>query len=282
MTQVWMLSLSGEEKEMYKIAEILGFLEESEALAVSVYETPETHKVEALYDALENAKLARTKVGGDITKLEDRDWVSETQSGLSPVEAGRFFVHGSHDSDKIPSHIEFPILIDAGMAFGTGHHGTTKGCLLILDQLRENNISPSKVLDLGCGAGILAIAAAKSLPDSIILASDIDPDAIEVTKDNAKLNQVSTHIKAFKADGFASPHLKAQSFDLIFANILAGPLMSLAPDIFEATSAKGKVVLSGILEEQGSTVKAMFETVGFIVESETRLDGWSSFLMKRP
>lgn len=277
-----MLSLSGEEKAMYDIAETLGFLEEGDALAVSVYERPNYHSVEALYEALDKAKTAQSRVGGEISKLEDKDWVSETQSGLPPVEAGRFFIHGSHDANKIPEHAEFPILIDAGMAFGTGHHGTTKGCLIILDDLLKEGFQPESVLDLGCGAGILAIAAAKALQNNTILASDIDQDAVDVTLENAEFNSVSKNIEAFKADGFVAPELESKTFDLIFANILAGPLMGLARDIFQATSSKGKVILSGILNEQAETVKAAFETSGFEVESKTKLDEWTSLLATKP
>jgi len=132
---------------MYDIAETLGFLEEGDALAVSVYERPNYHTVEALYEALDKAKTAQSRVGGEISKLEDKDW---------------------------------------GMAFGTGHHGTTKGCLIILDDLLKEGFQPESVLDLGCGAGILAIAAAKALQNNTILASDIDQDAVDVTLENAQ------------------------------------------------------------------------------------------------
>lgn len=287
MTQVWKLSLDGEETDIYEAAETLGFLDDSEALAITVFEKEVktaalNFVLEALYETEAEAKTAQAIIPGIISAVEDQDWVSLTQSGLPPVAAGRFFVHGSHDKDAIPSGTEFPILIDAGMAFGTGHHGTTKGCLVIFDNLLLDGNAPSSVLDLGCGAGILAIAAAKALPNIDIYASDIDPDAIEVTKANAKINAVGDSINAFQADGFSSANLKGQSFDLIFANILAGPLMGLAPEIFQATKPKGRVILSGILAEQAETVATTFSKAGFQVTPKITLEGWTSLLAIKP
>ena len=277
-----MLSVNASEPEAYKIAEKLGFLEESEALAVSVYEDKNDYCTEALYASQSEAILAQTLVGGEVTNVENKDWVSETQSGLPPVRAGRFFVHGSHDADEIPDAVDHPILIDAGMAFGTGHHGTTKGCLVIFDEILNDTTSFNSVLDLGCGAGILAIAAAKALPSSKIMASDIDQDAIDVTTENAKLNGVETIIDAFTADGFVSKKLNGKNFNLIFANILAGPLMGLAPEIFQATSPQGIVILSGILNEQAETVASHFTAQGFNIESQISLEDWTSLLARRP
>lgn len=282
MSQVWMLSVHGSEEAAYKTAEKLGFLEDSEALAISVYEDMNGYCTEALYEAQADAILAQAMVGGEITQVENKDWVSETQSGLPPVEAGRFFVHGSHDTDKIPNTISHPILIDAGMAFGTGHHGTTKGCLVLFDDILNSKCPLRSVLDLGCGAGILAIAAAKALPNSKIMASDIDQDAIDVTKDNAKLNDVDTIIDSFAADGFETKKLNEQTFDLIFANILAGPLMGLAPEIFQATASQGIVILSGILNEQADMVASHFSEQGFNIESKISLGDWTSLLARRP
>ena len=136
-----------------------------------------------------------------ITQLPDEDWVSKSQAGLPPVEAGRFWLYGSHDKDAIPASIPYPIEINAGLAFGTGHHGTTKGCLLKFDDLLNAGFNPNKVLDLGCGAGVLAIAAAKALEHNI-LATDIDPDAVAVTSENAQLNNVHKYIDSYQADGF--------------------------------------------------------------------------------
>lgn len=282
MSKIWMLSFHAPEQEAYAAAETLGFLEESEALALSVYEKRDIFIVEALYDNKDDAETAQMNIGGDISIVPDKNWVAETQSGLPPVEAGRFFVHGSHDIDKIPEAVKHPILIDAGMAFGTGHHGTTKGCLIILDTLISEGYKPETVLDLGCGAGILAIAAAKSLRVNTIVATDIDQDAIDVTDQNAEINSVSNTIKAFQADGFDSDSLRNQAFDLIFANILAGPLMGLAPDIFQASAPKGKVILSGILNEQADQVVNTFNEAGFTASTSVTLGEWTSLLATKP
>lgn len=286
MSAVWQVSVDAPSEEAFEIAEKLGFLDAQDALAVSLIEPQgqsQAHMtVQALYATESEARSAQKIVGGDVTPLEDQDWVAQTQSGLAPVPAGRFFVHGSHDTDNIPSETEFPILIDAGMAFGTGHHGTTKGCLIIFDTLLQSGHTPETILDLGCGAGILAIAAAKALPKSEILASDIDKDAIDVTDENAHLNHVSNGIRAFQADGFDAAELSGRQFELIFANILAGPLMGLAADIYAAAQSGGHVILSGILTEQAETVAATFEAAGFEVTPKITLNEWTSLLAVKP
>jgi len=166
--------------------------------------------VQALYDTKAEAEAAGTKLAlpektrWGVTQLPAKDWVSETQAGLPPVRAGRFFVYGSHDADKVPSDV-IALHVDAGMAFGTGHHGTTAGCLRIFSDLLARGIPIKSVLDLGCGAGILAMAAAKTLPGAAITATDIDPDAIAVTDQNIIENAVEGRIATAVANGFDSP-----------------------------------------------------------------------------
>jgi len=196
------------------------------------------------------------------------------------VRAGRFLVYGSHDADKVSEDI-VPLLVDAGMAFGTGHHGTTAGCLRIFSDLLDADAVMDTVLDLGCGAGVLAMAAAKTLPAADILATDIDPDAIMVTDANIIANDVTGRIETAVANGFDSPVLKDRQFDLIFANILAGPLMGLANDIVAATAPGGHVILSGILDEKASQVAACFQTAGLDVIPQPSLEGWTSLLAKK-
>ena len=274
-----MLAVLAPEREAYEIGETLGFLEANEALAISLYEKQnKLFTVEALYETETQAKIAQQKVGGEVTLVPEKNWVAETQAGLPPVEAGRFFLHGSHDSDNIPASATFPVLIDAGMAFGTGHHGTTKGCLVIFDRLINEGFAPDRILDLGCGAGILAIAAAKAMPDKIIIATDIEQDAVDVTRQNAEINNVTHNIKAYRADGFHSEDLRGKEFDLIFANILAEPLMGLAPDIYNASAKGGKVILSGILNEKADKVLKSFNGVGFETEPAVTLGEWTSLL----
>lgn len=282
------LFIRGSKTDAFDVSDQLGFDSDIEALAVSLFEDgPDTMHVQALFEteAQAQACLGGLTLPEDIecfiTQLPDEDWVSKSQAGLPPVEAGRFWLYGTHDANNIPSDIPFPIEINAGLAFGTGHHGTTKGCLLIFDGLLEAGFDPKNILDLGCGAGVLAIAAAKAL-DREILATDIDQDAVDVTLQNASVNGVSKHIKSYQADGFNSPYLKGRQFDLIFANILAGPLMGLAPDIANALARGGKVILSGILDEQAVTVMDPFIEKGLKVSPQPSLSGWTSLLGQKP
>ena len=272
----------------FDIADTLGFESDTEALAVSIFEDgPDTMAVQALFEtedqamACFNAREFDKAMESFVAQLPDEDWVSLSQAGLPPVPAGRFFVYGSHDADKIPAGVTHPIEINAGLAFGTGHHGTTRGCLLIFDNLLDQGLTPERVLDLGCGAGILAIAAAKALGQPI-LATDIDPDAKMVTQQNAQLNNVAALIEAHVADGFDAPVLKNKQFDLIFANILAGPLTGLAPDITAALAPKGYVILSGILDEQADWVAKAFTDQGLNVMPQDSLKGWTSLLAQKP
>lgn len=268
----------------FELSDTLGMDGVMSALGVTLFDAPNGQMVvQALYakEAEADAALAELTLPAGATvkiyQLPETDWVSETQAGLPPVRAGRFFVHGSHDADKVPSGV-IAIHVDAGMAFGTGHHGTTAGCLRIFSDLLDGGFMPETVLDLGCGAGILAIAAAKTCPHADILATDIDPDAVMVTDQNALANEVVGKIAAHVADGFESSALKHRQFDLVFANILAGPLMGLAEDIIAATAAGGQIILSGILDEKADEVAACFAKAGLRIEPQPSLEGWTSLL----
>lgn len=263
----------------YDIAEQLGFDDLTEALAVSIFDNgPDTVSVQALYEGEAEAKMARDQLPPEleasVAQLPDTDWVGLSQSGLPPIHAGRFVVHGSHDAPNVDG--KTPILVDAGQAFGTGHHGTTKGCLLMLDALEAEGRQPASILDLGTGAGILAIAAAKLWPTADLLATDIDPIAVDVADQNAELND--TQFDSLAADGFHAPQLKGLQFDLIIANILAGPLRELAPDIESAMKPGAIAVLSGILDEQAEWVAEAFRACGLSVMTKPSLDGWTSLL----
>ncbi|PHR92093.1 MAG: hypothetical protein COA69_08780 [Robiginitomaculum sp.] len=275
------LFIHGPNDVIFALSDVLGFEMEMQALAVSVFEDgPSSMHVQALFETQAQAEtcLAELDISGlehFITQLPDEDWTAKSQAGLPPVEAGRFFVYGSHDADKIPPNMPYPIQINAGIAFGTGHHGTTKGCLLAFDELIQNE-TPKTVLDLGCGAGVLAIAAAKAL-DIPISASDIDDDAVMVTNENARLNGVSALIEAFQADGIAG----TDTFDLIFANILAGPLIALAPDIARSLAPNGHVILSGLLDEQADTLIAAYQNQDLSLARRASLAGWTTLTMKK-
>ena len=192
-----------------------------------------------------------------ISELPQIDWVSKVQRSLKPVVAGRFFVYGSHDSDKVPPDCE-PLLIEASMAFGTGHHGTTKGCLLALEQLITDGFKAKNVIDVGCGTAVLAMAAARIFSANVI-ASDIDSVAHSVAKMNILANGLDRNIQCFEASGFAHEQIKTKNpFDLIFANILLAPLLAIATDISKYSLSGGYVVLSGILSEQAELVCLLY------------------------
>ena len=205
---------------------------------------------------------------------------------MPPVEAGRFFVYGSHDADKVEEILalgdRIPLLIEATVAFGTGHHGTTLGCLRAWDRLYSEGVRPSNVADIGCGTAVLAMAAAAVLPEARIIASDIDQVAVDVAEANVAINGLAGRIECLEAAGFAHPVLKAAApFDLIFANILKGPLIELAPAMAENTSPGGLVILSGLLVVQATAVTAAYVDVGFTLVSRDDLGEWSALILRR-
>ena len=207
-----------------------------------------------------------------INTLDEVDWVTKSLEGLSAVEAGRFIIHGSHDAD-MDMQGRIPVQINAGQAFGTGHHGTTAGCLKVIsEELR--GFKPARVLDLGTGSAVLAIGFAKLLKQEII-ATDIDPIAIDTAKDNIRINEVHPFIKTAVATGFSHPIFGEKGpFDLIVANILAGPLCKMAPELAQHTSRGGRIILSGLLPHQRSRVVAAYRTQGIKLLRTIEEDGW--------
>jgi ribosomal protein L11 methyltransferase len=215
-----------------------------------------------------------------ISELPETDWVSKVQRDLAPVEAGRFFVYGSHDADKVPTD-KVALLIEAAMAFGTGHHGTTLGCLRALDRLLEDGCAAQNVLDLGCGTAVLAMAAAHVWPITP-LASDIDELAVEVAAANVLANGLDGRVRCIEAVGLDHPDLQAAApYDLIFANILKGPLIELAPAIAAACAPGGNVILSGILNEQADEVLAVYARLGFNTLHHEKIVDWSTLTLRQ-
>ncbi|MEJ6391546.1 50S ribosomal protein L11 methyltransferase [Gymnodinialimonas ulvae] len=215
-----------------------------------------------------------------VSELPETDWVAHVRRELHPVEAGRFFVHGSHDAAQVPPE-SVPLLIEAAMAFGTGHHGTTKGCLEAVDKLFTNGVLPKSVADIGCGTAVLAIAAAKVL-DRRIMASDIDPQAVDVAAANARANGVEGLVACVEAAGFAHPDLRENApYDLVFANILKGPLVELAPDMAAQVARGGHVILSGILNPQADDVVAAYAEAGFDVRARDEIGEWTTLTLQR-
>lgn len=215
-----------------------------------------------------------------VSELPETDWVAQVRRELAPVEAGRFFVYGSHDADKVPADSE-PLLIEAAMAFGTGHHGTTLGCLRALDQLASDGFEGKNVVDIGCGTAVLAMAAARIWPGTM-LASDIDEVAVDVARANVTANNLEGRVECVEAAGFDHPDIAAAApFDLIFANILKGPLVALAPDMAAALQPGGYAILSGILNEQADDVIAVYAQTGInLVQRESIVD-WSTLTLQR-
>ena len=215
-----------------------------------------------------------------VSELPDIDWVSHVRRELAPVVAGRFFVHGSHDADKVTEG-SIPLLIDAAMAFGTGHHGTTLGCLSALDRMEKAGLRAKRVADIGCGTAVLAMAAAKLWPEEVI-ASDIDPIAVETAQANVIGNDLVGRVVCVEAAGFDAPELVARApFDLIFANILKGPLIMLAPEMSQNTQTGGHVILSGILHEQADEVIGTYERVGYCLSSRNEHGDWTTLVLQR-
>jgi ribosomal protein L11 methyltransferase len=216
-----------------------------------------------------------------LSELPEIDWVAKVRRELSPVEAGRFFVYGSHDADKVPAD-RVSLQIEATVAFGTGHHGTTLGCLRAFDRLYDEGFRPAKVADIGCGTAVLAMAAAKVLPDALIIASDIDQVAVDVAEANVSINDLSGRIACLEAAGFAHPQIAAAApFDLVFANILKGPLIELAPDMARHLARDGLVILSGLLVVQAEAVTAAYVAEGFTPLSREDLGEWSALVLRR-
>jgi ribosomal protein L11 methyltransferase len=210
--------------------------------------------------------------------VEAKDWVKASLEDLVPVPAGRFIVHGQHDRERIAPN-KIGIEIEAALAFGTGHHGTTRGCLLLLDHVLKA-CRPRRVLDLGTGTGVLAIAAAKALHEKV-LASDIDPPSVQVSRDNARLNVSGHLVQAIRATGFAAPQFAAAApFDLVLANILANPLRQLAGPMARHLAPSAQVILSGLLTHQAPGVIAAYRARGLVPMRHLRIEGWSSLLLR--
>ena len=252
--------------------------------AVLICEDPfkDEATVEALYTVMPDGDLLERLAGKPVHVglLPDADWIKLSQEGLPPVRAGRFFVYGAHDRGRVPDGV-IPIRIEAGMAFGTGHHETTALCLAVLSDLSKKR-RYDNVLDLGCGTGLLAIGAAK-LWRRKVMASDIDAVAVEVTKENAASNNERALVHAVMADGLTHPALAARApYDLVIANILAGPLTRLAPQIARAVAPGGTIVLSGLLRWQENLVLAFYRPHGLVFRAARRDGPWSALVLERP
>jgi ribosomal protein L11 methyltransferase len=230
------------------------------------------------------AAAAAIVIGADqpafaISALPDRNWVAKSLEGLKPVRAGRFLVHGGHDRDRVREN-DLGIEIEAGEAFGTGHHGTTAACLIAIDRVARRQ-PIRNALDLGTGTGVLAIAIAKAVK-APVLASDIDPVATRIAEENARLNGVAGLVHAVTAPGLRKAiFADAGPFDLIVANILAGPLIALAPAIRRHLAPGGTVILSGLLETQRARIVAAYRAQGLRIVRGYPREGWLTLVFER-
>lgn len=272
-----------------RIARTLDEAETPQALSVSYFDLGNARfEVSALYaerpdEALLTSLIERGAEGNAVTSLlieevPPANWVTLSQGQRGPVRAGRFLIHGSHDRDTFARN-RFTIEIDADQAFGTAHHASTRGCLLMLDALAKRG-RPDLVLDLGTGTGILAIAAVRAF-DRPVVATDNDPVAVRIAMDNARKARVARQVHALKADGLAHPTLRRLNPDLVLANILAGPLYDLAPDLAQTVQPGGYILLSGLTAAQAPAIQARYSALGFSLERRLILDGWATLLLGR-
>lgn len=233
-------------------------------------------------DEIALALLAKANDADDfvISELPETDWVAKVRRDLAPVEAGRFFVYGSHDADKLPEG-KIGLLIEAAMAFGTGHHGTTLGCLRAFDRLMGEGKSFDTVADIGCGTAVLGMAAAK-VSDHTVYASDIDEVAVEVAQSNVDANDLTGQVVCLEAAGFAHQTLADKApYDLVFANILKGPLIALAPDMAAHIKEGGFAILSGILNPQADEVVEHYTRSGFNLLHRDEIVDWTTLTLTK-
>lgn len=215
-----------------------------------------------------------------ISEIPDKDWVAEVRRELSPVNAGRFVVFGGHDADNVPSE-KIGLEIEAAMAFGTGHHGTTQGCLLAFDALLHKGLVARNVADIGAGTAVLAMAAARVL-NGRFLASDIDPIATETARANVAANGLRGRVQCLTSVGFRNSFIRSRApFDLVFANILAGPLKKLAPEMAAHTTHGSVLILSGILNRQAKGVENTYEGFGFQAIERRVIGDWTTLTLRR-
>lgn len=240
----------------------------------------------ATVDLLQSLVPSSSAFAPLVERIEDQDWVTLSQQGLEPIRAGRFYVHTPAHRHSIPADA-VPLEIDAGRAFGTGQHETTTGCLLALDQLKQKGANFGNIVDVGTGTGLLAFAALKLWPAAHIAASDIDPVSIEVTEENAGINRISLgrargHVELAVAPGLEHARLQARApYDLVIANILAGPLIDLAPSLAGALQAGGRLVLAGLLDHQAEKVASAYRRQGMMASFRVTRGEWPTLVMRK-
>ncbi|MDD7910333.1 MULTISPECIES: 50S ribosomal protein L11 methyltransferase [Pseudovibrio] len=284
------------EAEAKALSEKLEFLFEDEGFPVAVFESSSdgrtwTAEVLVLDSTVEDATaLTKAQIvpllpegklpeDAEVVELPEINWVAKSLEGLKPVRAGRFVVHGSHDKDAVSTH-DIGLEIEAALAFGTGHHGTTAGCLLELQRLLKRR-RYERMLDLGTGTGVLAIGLAK-LTNQEVLATDIDPIATKTALENAKLNGVAPLVKGFTAAGVDDRRFAEYGpFDLAVANILAKPLVQMSAKFARNMADQSTLVLSGLRVEDGPRIISAYSQQGFRLDRRGEIDGWLTLTLVR-
>jgi ribosomal protein L11 methyltransferase len=221
-------------------------------------------------------KLGFTLAAVKIEPIPETDWLLATAKQNPPVRAGRFVVHGSHARDALPGNA-IAIEVDAGLAFGSGEHATTQGCLMAMSRLARR---PRRILDLGCGSAVLAIGAVKLWPTAKVLAADNDPVAVRVAAANVRINRVAARVQTLVSEGYAAPAIRRTPFDLILANILADPLIELAPDLARHLAAGGHAVLSGLLDRQADAVARAHIRCGLRLLHRRDIGPWTTLVLR--
>jgi ribosomal protein L11 methyltransferase len=270
-------------------------LDSPPVLMTSEADSADEWRLDAYFDARPSAQMLETlrslvpsasAAKPAVEKLPDEDWVTLSQQDLEPIRAGRFFVHTPAHRSAVPPD-SVPLEIDAGRAFGTGQHETTTGCLLALDRMKATGGNFTNIIDVGTGTGLLAFAALKLWPAARITASDIDPISIEVTQENAGINRIPLgrvrgQVELAVAAGLEHGRLQARApYHLIIANILAGPLIELAPSLAGALQPGGRLILAGLLDHQAEKVAAAYRRQGMMASFRIVRGDWPTLVMRK-
>jgi ribosomal protein L11 methyltransferase len=282
------LRFAADEATAKRVSDLLFEQLDPDEAAVSAFEGPAGWLVEVhLANDPDRARLtqlvqqaAGKSAAPEFSQVEEKDWVAASLEGLAPVPVGRFVVHGSHDRARVRPN-EIGIEIEAALAFGTGHHGTTQGCLAAIDRALKAR-APRRVLDIGTGTGVLAIAVASATKRRVV-AGEIDPKSVEATKGNARVNRTGTLVLTVHADGVRHPAIRAGArYDFVVANILLSPLKRLALPVRRLLARRVTVVLSGLMPEQENAALAAWRAEGLVLRRRQVIDNWVTLTLARP
>ncbi|HLL27097.1 MAG TPA: 50S ribosomal protein L11 methyltransferase [Xanthobacteraceae bacterium] len=284
----YVMRVSADETTARRLASILAETFDP-AAAASAFEGPEGWAVEAHFaltpDREAVVDLVRAAAGEVLAReakfeiLEPKDWIAASLEGLRPVPVGRFVVHGAHDRVRVAPN-KVGIEIEAALAFGTAHHGTTQGSLAAIERIAKTR-RPRHILDIGTGTGVLAIAAARAFHRRV-MAGEIDPASVVVARANAEANRAGAHVRVIGANGVNAPAFRGRRYDLVLANILLPVLQRLARPVRFSTARRGTVILSGLLPEQANAALAVWRTQGFTLLRRDIVDGWATLTLARP